>query len=158
MSKQKYTFDSSKRTERVKLLIINGPNLNLLGTREPAVYGYTTFEDFLTELKTQYCDTHIDYFQSNHEGEIIDKLHQAANKNYKGIILNAGGYSHTSVAIADAVSAITTPVIGVHISNIYKREQERHKELISQYVVGGIYGLGLIGYKLAVEYFINQKT
>jgi 3-dehydroquinate dehydratase-2 len=158
MSKQKYTFDCSKRTERVKLLIINGPNLNLLGTREPAVYGNTTFEDFLTELKTQLYGTHIDYFQSNHEGEIIDKLHQAASEKYEGIILNAGGYSHTSISIADAVSSITTPVVGVHISNIYKREQERHKELISQYVIGGIYGLGLTGYKLAVEYFTNQKT
>lgn len=140
----------------MKLLIINGPNLNLLGTREPEIYGNTTFEDYLALLKSQFKSIEIDYFQSNNEGELIDKLHQTNSENYKGIILNAGGYSHTSVALADAVSAIKTPVLGVHISNIYTREKERHTELLAQYVAGGIYGLGLNGYRLAIEYFINH--
>ena len=158
MSKQKYNFESSKRKQRVKLLIINGPNLNLLGTREPSIYGNLPFESFLAELRAKFSEIQIDYFQSNLEGEIIDKLHNSKNDNYQGVILNAGGYSHTSVAIADAVSAISTPIIGVHISNIYKREKERHKELVAQYVIGGIYGLGLNGYTLAVEHFITQRT
>ena len=140
----------------MKLLIINGPNLNLLGTREPEIYGDTTFEDYLALLKSEFKSIEIDYFQSNNEGELIDKLHQTNSENYERIILNAGGYSHTSVALADAVSAIKTSVLGVHISNIYTREKERHKELLAQYVAGGIYGLGLNGYRLAIEYFINH--
>lgn len=140
----------------MKLLIINGPNLNLLGTREPEIYGNTTFEDYFESLKSQFKLIEIHYFQSNHEGELIEKLHQTNTDDYEGIILNAGGYSHTSVALADAVSAIKTPVVGVHISNIYTREKERHTELLAQYVVGGIYGLGLNGYRLAIEYFISR--
>jgi 3-dehydroquinate dehydratase-2 len=140
------------------LLIINGPNLNLLGTREPHIYGNQTFEKYLENLQEKFTNVEFSYFQSNVEGELINKLHDTENKTYNGIILNAGGYSHTSVALADAVSAIGTPVIGVHISNIYTREKERHQELLSQYIVGGIYGLGLDGYRLAVQYFINLKT
>ena len=140
----------------MKLLIINGPNLNLLGTREPEIYGNTTFEDYFESLKSQFKLIEIHYFQSNHEGELIEKLHQTNTDDYEGIILNAGGYIHTSVALADAVSAIKTPVVGVHISNIYTREKERHTELLAQYVVGGIYGLGLNGYRLAIEYFISR--
>ncbi len=138
----------------LKLLIINGPNLNLLGTREPEIYGDTTFLDYLKELRNQFSTMQIDYFQSNIEGEIIDQLHSANSSEYNGIIINAGGYSHTSVAIADAIASISLDVIVVHITNIYKREKERHTELISKYAKGGIFGLGLDGYKLAIEHFI----
>lgn len=139
----------------MSVLIINGPNLNLLGTREPGIYGEQTFEQVLADLRLTYDPITIDYFQSNHEGELIDRLHQADNQGYSGIILNAGGYSHTSVALADAVAAIGTPVVGVHISNIYQRESERHQELMSQYLKGGIFGLGLQGYKLAITYILS---
>lgn len=140
----------------MKILIINGPNLNLLGKREPTIYGQHTFEEYLEQVRNQFSTTNIDYFQSNIEGELIDRLHVADEQNYNGIILNAGGYSHTSVALADAVSSISTLVISVHISNIYQRETERHKELLSQYVLGGIFGLGLQGYTLAIQRFINH--
>ena len=140
----------------MKLLIINGPNLNLIGTREPDIYGSASFETYLVKLKNQFSTIEIDYFQSNIEGELIDQLHLADSQKLKGIILNAGGYSHSSVALADAVSSIETPVIGVHISNIYQREQERHKELIAQYTIGGIFGLGLNGYEYAIKNFISH--
>ena len=139
----------------MKILIINGPNLNLLGKREPSVYGHESFEEFLEQVKHQFSTIEIDYFQSNIEGELIDRLHQTADTGYQGVVLNAGGYSHTSVALADAVAAITTPVIGVHISNIYAREQERHTELLAQYCKGGIFGLGLQGYASAIRALIN---
>ena len=139
----------------MKILIINGPNLNLLGKREPSVYGHQSFEEFLEQVKHQFSTLEIDYFQSNREGELIDQLHQTENTEYQGIVLNAGGYSHTSVALADAVAAITTPVIGVHISNIYSREQERHTELLAQYCIGGIFGLGLQGYVSAIQALIS---
>lgn len=139
----------------MKILIINGPNLNLLGKREPSIYGHASFEDFLDEVRHQFSTVNIDYFQSNIEGELINKLHQADEQSYTGIILNAGGYSHSSVALADAVSSIETKVISVHISNIYTREKERHNELLSKYVEGGIFGLGLKGYSLAIEKFTN---
>ncbi|MDG2455112.1 MAG: 3-dehydroquinate dehydratase [Bacteroidia bacterium] len=139
----------------MKILIINGPNLNLLGKREPSVYGHQSFEEFLEQVKHQFSTLEIDYFQSNREGELIDQLHQTENTEYQGIVLNAGGYSHTSVALADAVAAITTPVIGVHISNIYTREQERHTELLAQYCIGGIFGLGLQGYVSAIQALIS---
>jgi 3-dehydroquinate dehydratase-2 len=139
----------------LKILIINGPNLNLLGKREPSVYGHQSFEEFLEQVKHQFSTLEIDYFQSNREGELIDQLHQTENTEYQGIVLNAGGYSHTSVALADAVAAITTPVIGVHISNIYTREQERHTELLAQYCIGGIFGLGLQGYVSAIQALIS---
>jgi 3-dehydroquinate dehydratase-2 len=154
LSKQRYIFETSKEQPLVKILIINGPNLNLLGTREPGIYGDTPFESFLTQVRNQFSTLKIDYFQSNVEGELINKLHDAQEEEYGGIVLNAGGYSHTSVALADAVAAIKTPVVGVHISNIYTRENERHTELLAQYCVGGIYGLGMKGYELAIQHFI----
>jgi 3-dehydroquinate dehydratase-2 len=139
-----------------KILILNGPNLNLLGTREPDIYGNTTFESFLEQVRSQFSTVEIDYYQSNIEGELINKLHDTENEEYSGIVLNAGGYSHTAVALADAVAAIKTPVVGVHISNIYTRENERHTELLAQYCVGGIYGLGIKGYEIAIEYLISH--
>lgn len=131
----------------MKILIINGPNLNLLGTREKGIYGNQTFEEYLDTLST---NAEISYFQSNIEGEIINALQKA---NEDGIILNAGGYTHTSVAIRDAVSAIQTPVVEVHISNIAARESFRHESLISPVAEGCIFGFGLKGYELAIEYF-----
>ena len=138
-------------SQEVKILIINGPNLNLLGTREPTIYGNLTFEDFLKEVKHDFSTVDISYFQSNIEGELINTLHDADKQNLAGIVLNAGGYSHTSVALADAVNAISTPVVSVHISNIYTREPERHRDLLSKYVLGGIFGLGIQGYRLAIS-------
>lgn len=138
----------------MKLIIINGPNLNLLGVREPSVYGNQTFVDYLETLKKKFPSVQIDYFQSNVEGEIINKLHEAGFA-LDGIILNAGGYTHTSVAIADAISAIKTPVIEVHISNIFAREQFRHTSLIAGKCKGSISGFGLDSYRLAVESFIK---
>jgi 3-dehydroquinate dehydratase-2 len=139
-----------------KILILNGPNLNLLGTREPDIYGNTTFESFLEQVRSQFSTVEIDYYQSNIEGELINKLHDTENEEYSGIVLNAGGYSHTAVALADAVAAIKTPVVGVHISNIYTRENERHTELLAQYCVGGIYGLGIKGYEIAIDYLLSH--
>ena len=139
----------------MKILILNGPNLNLLGKREPNIYGAKSFEAFLEEVKKEFSNHEIDYYQSNIEGEIIDTLQKSDQQNYAGVIINAGGYSHTSVAIADAVASISIPVISVHISNIYQRESERHKELIAQYVQGGIFGLGINGYRLAIQHLIN---
>src|SRR5687767_11625127 len=138
----------------MKIIIINGPNLNLLGKREPEVYGSDTFEDYLAGLKKNYAAHSFDYFQSNVEGEIINKLHETGF-SYDGIILNAGGYTHTSVAIADAVAAIKTPVIEVHISNIHAREEFRHQSLIAKKCKGVITGFGLASYALAVEALIT---
>ena len=136
----------------MKIIIINGPNLNLLGKRETDIYGKTSFEEFLSGLKTKFPDFEIDYFQSNVEGEIINKI-QETGFTFDGIILNAGGYTHTSVAIADAIKSINTPVIEVHISNILSREEFRHKSLIGPYCKGSIMGFGLKSYKLALESF-----
>ncbi|MFH0896387.1 MAG: type II 3-dehydroquinate dehydratase [Bacteroidota bacterium] len=138
----------------MKIIIINGPNLNLLGKREPEVYGNISFDDYFNELKSKYSTLHIEYFQSNVEGEIINKL-QDVGFSFDGIILNAGGYTHTSVAIADAVAAIKTSVIEVHISNIYSREEYRHKSLLSPVCKGAIMGMGLDSYRLAVEAFVE---
>ena len=135
--------------------IINGPNLNLLGTREPEVYGGQSFEDYLKDLRAQHPTMLIDYFQSNVEGLIIDEL-QKVGFSADGIILNAGGYTHTSVAIRDAIAAITSPVIEVHISNVHAREEFRKTSLISEKVVGSIVGLGLDGYRLGVEYLKHK--
>ena len=132
------------------LIIINGPNLNLLGRREPEIYGNRSFEDYLESLKADFQQVLIDYYQSNVEGEIINKLHEVGF-SYDGIILNAGGYSHTSVAIHDAIATIATPVIEVHISNIYAREEYRRHSLLSDACRGMICGLGLDGYRYAVE-------
>ena len=134
----------------MKILIINGPNLNLLGSREVEIYGDKSFEGYLPLLKDLFKNIGIDYFQSNWEGEIIDKLQEAGNA-YSGVILNAAAYTHTSVAIADAVKAISTPVVEVHISNILTREEFRHKSLISPNCIGSIMGFGLDSYRLGVE-------
>ncbi len=139
----------------MEITIINGPNLNLLGKREPDIYGSTTFEDFYQQLNQRFSSLSLSYFQSNIEGELIDKLHQVGFKS-DGIILNAGGYTHTSIAISDAIAAIKTPVVEVHISNIYAREEFRHKSIISKECAGLISGLGLEGYALAIEYLIKQ--
>ncbi len=139
----------------MKILIINGPNLNLLGKREPEVYGDTSFESFFEDLKKVFPDVELEYFQSNIEGELIDKLHEVGF-SYDGILLNAGGYTHTSVAISDAIAAIESPVLEVHISNIYKREEFRHKSIITKECVGMISGLGLKSYILGLLYFQNR--
>ena len=140
----------------MKILIINGPNLNLLGKREPEVYGSSSFEDFFSTLKKKYTEINLEYYQSNVEGEIINKLHETGF-TYDGIILNAGGYTHTSVAIADAVAAIKTQVIEVHISNVYSREDYRHVSLMAKNCKGLIAGLGLDSYRLAIESFIADQ-
>lgn len=137
------------------LLIINGPNLNLLGRREPSVYGNQSFDDFFASLELKYPSLNLSYFQSNHEGEIIDKLHEKGF-DCQGIILNAGAYTHTSLAIRDAISAITTPVIEVHISNVHAREPFRHHSTVSPVSKGVIVGLGLMGYSLAIDYFVES--
>ncbi|TGV03317.1 type II 3-dehydroquinate dehydratase [Flavivirga rizhaonensis] len=137
-----------------KLTIINGPNLNLLGKREPNIYGSLSFTEFLEEIKQKYTHVEIDYFQSNIEGELIDKLHEVGF-NHDGIILNAAAYTHTSVGIGDAVKAIETPVIEVHISNTFNREEFRHQSYISPNARGVILGFGLQSYELAIQSFIN---
>lgn len=153
----------------MKILIINGPNLNLLGRREPGIYGAQTFEDYLEKLRASYPDVEITYYQSNHEGDIVDAIHMAgfgdkANFNetwtsqkagsiglQDGIVLNAGAYTHTSVAIHDAIKAVKTPVIEVHISNVHQREEFRHHSYISPAASGIIVGFGIEGYRLAIE-------
>lgn len=139
----------------MKILIINGPNLNLLGKREPEIYGSTSFEDYFETLKTKFSDLELHYFQSNIEGEIIDKIHEVGF-DFDAILINAGGYTHTSVAISDAIAGVTTPVLEVHISNIYKREEFRHKSIITKECVGMISGLGLKGYELGIRFFLKQ--
>ena len=138
----------------MKFIIINGPNLNILGKREPEIYGNKTFVDFLNTLKSRYKNHQIEYFQSNHEGEIIEKLHETCDKNFNGIILNAAAYTHTSIAIADAIKSIKTEVIEVHISNIFSRESFRHKSYIAPYCKGSISGFGLKSYQLAIDSFL----
>ena len=140
----------------MKILIINGPNLNLLGKREPEIYGNRTFEQFLAELRAEFPDVEIEYFQSNHEGALIDCIHESGF-SVQGIVLNAGAYTHTSIALADAISAVTAPVIEVHISNVHKREPFRHHSYLSSRCVGSIVGLGLAGYRLAIGYFRGEK-
>ncbi len=135
----------------MKVLIINGPNLNLLGKRETGIYGSVTFEEYLEKLKNKYPDTEIDYYQSNIEGELINCLHSADSK-YDNIIFNPGGYTHTSVAIADAISSISTPVIEVHISNLFQREEIRHQSLTGKNCKGVLTGFGLDCYEIALKY------
>ena len=137
-----------------RIVIINGPNLNLIGTREPEVYGRVTFENYLNTLRSKYASVQIEYFQSNHEGQIIDWLH-AYGFHATGIILNAGGYSHTSVAIRDAIEAIDSPVLGVHISNIYEREAFRQIDLLADVCMKSIVGKGLDGYEEALQALIE---
>ncbi|MCO4294484.1 type II 3-dehydroquinate dehydratase [Solitalea sp. MAHUQ-68] len=138
----------------MKILIINGPNLNLLGKREPEIYGSQTFEQYFEELKSKYAIIDLEYFQSNIEGELINKLHETGF-NYDGIILNAGAYTHTSIAIADAIAGIKTPVIEVHISNVHAREEFRHHSYLSKNCKGIIVGFGIDGYRLALESFLK---
>jgi 3-dehydroquinate dehydratase-2 len=140
----------------MKILIINGPNLNLLGKREPEVYGSTSFEDYFSTLQFRFKNTQLEYFQSNIEGELIGKL-QEVGFTYDGIVLNAAAYTHTSIGIADAVKAITTPVVEVHISNTYKREDFRHVSYLSPVAKGVILGFGLQSYDLAIQSFFGEK-
>ncbi len=137
----------------MKLLILNGPNLNLLGKREPCIYGSETFEAYLKVLQAKYSDIDLHYFQSNIEGELIDKLHEVGF-SYTGIVLNAAAYTHTSVGIGDAVKGIETPVIEVHISNVHAREAFRHQSFIAPNAKGVIAGFGLKSYDLAIESFL----
>ena len=139
----------------MKIQIINGPNLNLLGLREPGIYGNQGFEDYLTKLRDIYSIVEIDYFQSNVEGELINKLHEVGF-SYDGVVINAGGYTHTSVAIADAIAAIKAPVVEVHISNIYAREEYRHVSLTGKNCKGVLTGFGMDGYRLAIESLLQS--
>jgi 3-dehydroquinate dehydratase-2 len=141
----------------MKIQIINGPNLNLLGKREPTVYGNKSFEDFFKELKERFQDIDLHYYQSNVEGEIINKIHEVGF-TFDGIILNAGAYTHTSVAIHDAIGGVKTPTIEVHISNVYAREEYRHKSLITSKCIGLITGFGMESYALALTYLMNNRS
>lgn len=141
----------------MKIQIINGPNLNLLGKRETSIYGNASFEEFFRHLKERFPVVELHYFQSNIEGELINKLHETGF-DFDGIILNAGAYTHTSVAIHDAIAGIKTPVIEVHISNVYAREEFRHKSLITSKCAGLLTGFGLEGYALAISYFTNKQS
>ncbi|WP_262249473.1 type II 3-dehydroquinate dehydratase [Parapedobacter soli] len=138
-----------------RIIIINGPNLNLLGVREKGIYGAERFEDYFERLKTQYNGVELSYFQSNHEGAIIDKIHEVGF-SADGIVLNAGAFTHTSLAIADAIAAVTTPVVEVHISNVYAREPFRHHSYLAKNCKGVICGFGLEGYRLAVASLLRE--
>jgi 3-dehydroquinate dehydratase-2 len=138
----------------MKTLIINGPNLNLLGKREPTIYGHSSFDDFFKDLKLAFPSIELSYFQSNVEGELINKLHEVGF-SYDAIIMNAGAYTHTSIGIADAIAGIETPVIEVHISNVYAREEYRHHSLMAKNCIGVIAGMGLNSYRLAISHFIS---
>lgn len=140
----------------MKILIINGPNLNLLGVREPEVYGSMSFETYFSQMKLRYPQVELSYFQSNHEGVIIDKIHEEGF-SCDGIILNAGAYTHTSLAIHDSIKAVSAPVVEVHISNIHTREAFRHKSMIAPACKGSVVGLGLLSYDLAVEFFSKMN-
>ncbi len=139
----------------MKLIIINGPNLNLLGVREKKIYGNKSFESLFDELEKKYNDISLEQYQSNHEGEIIEKI-QEVGFSYDGIIINAGGFTHTSIAIRDAISSVTTPCLEVHISNILSREEFRQNSYLSEVSVGIISGLGMKGYELAIQYFKSK--
>jgi 3-dehydroquinate dehydratase-2 len=139
-----------------RILIINGPNLNLLGRREPGIYGNCSMESYLETLRSRYPNHSIEYFQSNHEGEIIDKLHEVGFDNdMEGIVLNAGAYTHTSLAIADAIAAINVPVVEVHISNVHAREEVRHHSMISRVCRGVIAGFGMNSYRLGIDAILS---
>ena len=140
---------------RMQIIIINGPNLNLLGTREPDTYGDTSFQIYFEQLKTVFPTLEIHYYQSNVEGEIINKLHEVGF-TYDGIVLNAGGYTHTSVAISDAIAAIEVPVVEVHISNVHAREDYRHHSLLAKNCKGIVTGFGLKSYEMAVDSFLSK--
>ena len=136
-------------------LILNGPNLNLLGRREPEIYGSQTFEEFFEELKKKFSNHELVYYQSNHEGYLIDKLHEVGF-DYDGIVFNPGGYTHSSIALRDAISAISTPVFEVHISNLSEREDFRQKSYVSEVCAGSINGMGLEGYEVGIEHFLSR--
>ncbi|MFA7473762.1 MAG: type II 3-dehydroquinate dehydratase [Spirosomataceae bacterium] len=138
------------------ILIINGPNLNLLGKRQPEIYGSRGFEDYFQQLKEKFSEVSLSYFQSNHEGALIDKIHEVGF-SFDGIVINAGGYTHTSVALADALSSVTCPAVEVHISNIHAREKFRHHSYLTPVCKGMICGLGLQGYELAVQYLLGLQ-
>ncbi len=138
----------------MKIIIINGPNLNLLGKREPEIYGNQTFEQYFDGLRIKYDEVELFYFQSNHEGQIIDKLHEVGF-DYQGIVLNAGAYSHTSIAIADAIKAIECPAVEVHISNVMERETFRHHSYLTPVCIGNFTGYGLDGYRMAIDQILN---
>ena len=140
----------------MKIQIINGPNINLLGKREPSIYGSRSFEDYLAELKERYQEVTFEDYQSNVEGELIDKIHEVGF-DFDGIVLNAGAYTHTSIALQDAIRAVKSPCIEVHISNVHQREEFRHKSMISCACVGVICGFGLNSYRLAVEALMDMK-
>jgi len=141
----------------MKIQIVNGPNLNLLGKRETSIYGNQSFEDFFAILKQRFPDVELHYYQSNIEGELVNKLHEVGF-SFDGLILNAGAYTHTSVAIHDAIAGIKTPVIEVHISNVYAREEFRHKSLITSKCIGLLTGFGMEGYAMAIDFFRKTKT
>lgn len=140
----------------MQISIVNGPNLNLLGVREKSIYGAQSFESYFEELKQAFPTVDLQYFQSNHEGELLDYLHKIGF-SYKGVVLNAGAFTHTSVALADAIAAIESPVVEVHISNIYAREAFRHHSYLTKNCAGIISGLGLAGYKLGIQYLLDHK-
>jgi len=140
----------------MKIQIINGPNLNLLGKREPETYGKQSFEEYLAQLKSRFPTVELHYYQSNVEGELINKLHEVGF-SFDGIILNAGAYTHTSVAIHDAIAALKTPAIEVHISNVYAREEFRHKSLITSKCIGLITGFGMDGYAMAIQHLVGKR-
>lgn len=139
----------------MKILIVNGPNLNLLGQREPGIYGDSSFESYLPKLRSRYEDVEIEYYQSNIEGELINKM-QEVGFSYDGIVLNAGAYTHTSIALQDCIRSLKAPVVEVHISNVHKREEFRHKSMISCACLGVICGFGLDSYRLAIEGLISN--
>ena len=141
----------------MKILIINGPNLNMLGNREPSIYGSATMQETLDNLKKRFPDTEIAFFQSNHEGELIDRMQAAIGDGTNGIVLNAGAYTHTSVALHDCIRSLKCPVIEVHISNVHQREEFRHKSMISAACKGVICGFGLDSYRLGVEAILNAQ-
>lgn len=140
---------------RMKIQIINGPNINLLGKREPSIYGARSFEDYLAELKERFPQVEMDYYQSNVEGEMINKIHEVGF-GYDGIVLNAGAYTHTSIALQDAIRAVSAPTIEVHISNVHQREEFRHRSMISCACIGVICGFGLDSYRLAIEALLER--
>lgn len=141
----------------MKIQIINGPNINLLGKREPSIYGAVSFDDYLLQLRAMFPEVEMEYYQSNVEGEMINKLHEVGF-SCDGVILNAGAYTHTSIALQDAIRAITAPVIEVHISNVHSREEFRHKSMISCACMGVICGFGLDSYRLGVEALLTEKN
>ena len=142
----------------MRYLIINGPNLNLLGRREPGIYGNSSFDEVLADVRSRHSDVTIDYYQSNHEGDVIDTLHANGFEGCDGMVINAGAYTHTSVAIADAIRAIRVPVVEVHISNVHKREEFRHLSVTAPVCTGQIVGLGLSGYTLAMDYLAAHEN